>query len=168
MRRRFPPDDRRSRDDFLADDLDQSRLRGRSSFHRRGRDHEDEDASGYDQPGGPPNQGRPPSQVPRYVPGAPPRIGADHRPVRGPMPARQPPMQPAQPIQPTRQGTSASGRTDPEMYQWDRLSREQQQAVLATIGHRGASQTARLRIVFLFALVLVLVVAILLVYLHTR
>jgi hypothetical protein len=37
-------------------------------------------------------------------------------------------------------------RTDPTLYQWDRLSPEQQQAVLATIRAAGIRQGQRLRI----------------------
>jgi hypothetical protein len=53
-------------------------------------------------------------------------------------------------------------RTDPTLYEWDRLSPEQQQAVLETIGGaRAADSRSMRRTMLVIALVIVLALALL-------
>lgn len=105
---------------------------------------------------------------PRYMPGAAPSYG----------PAQYPADQSRLPRRGTGQHAAAMGRrppgggkarrTDPTMYEWDRLSPEQQQAVLDTIGSarqaKGGIQQKILLIglLVIIALGLVVIAAILL------
>jgi hypothetical protein len=95
-----------------------------------------------------------PDGAPRYVPGTPPPPPADPRSSRGHIPSRQ------LPAQPRRQIGMSGPRTDPTLYEWDRLTPEQQQSVLVTLGARASKTTSPRRPVIVGLLVLVLVVAI--------
>jgi hypothetical protein len=107
--------------------------------HRRGGAAEPRDGRSA----GPPLQGssqRNTSIPPRYVPGAAPSYGPAQSPTGGlQRPRRGDGHYPAAgAIQPPAGGKAR--RTDPTLYEWDRLSLEQQQAVMAAIGSAGQTR----------------------------
>lgn len=64
---------------------------------------------------------------------------------------------------------SRAARTDPTLYEWDRLTPEQRQAVLDTIGDaQGSGWHSLRRSVTLAGLVIVLLVALVIVFLLLR
>jgi hypothetical protein len=74
------------------------------------------------------------------------------------MPSPQQPARPNLQPQPSRQPSGA--RTDPTLYQWDRLTPEQQQAVLETLGVRATRGSASRRLVMLPLLVVLVLLAV--------
>lgn len=112
---------------------------------------------------GPPAQGpshRNTNIPPRYVPGAAPSYGPAQRPADG----MQRPQRGAGPYATHEGGRPATGgkarRTDPTLYEWDRLSPEQQQAVLSAIGSAGQTRAGISRRVVVVGLLVVALVAI--------
>lgn len=90
---------------------------------------------------------------PRYIPGgSPPPFAA--RSTRGRLPSQQ--SQPGQ----AHQSMPSGARTDPTLYQWDRLTPEQQQAVLITLGGRGTRARTSPRVFRLLLLIALLVLLI--------
>ena len=99
------------------------------------------------------SRGQPPGDYggpPRYIPAQQPPLNPYS--ARGQAPSRQPPAKLPYP-------TAASGkRTDPSLYEWDRLSQEQQQAVLATLGAQSPGRRSSRRIVVALLLALLILV----------
>jgi hypothetical protein len=154
MHGRYSPDDPRARGNVPSNDPSQSNSWRQPDPRQRGRGDDDASGSQYRLPARFPPPGGQPPQAPRYLPGAQPSRAEDPRLARGGMPNRQPPARPA------RRAPSTGARTDPALYEWDRLTPEQQQAVLATIGARGSRSAFPSRLV-VAALVLLLVLVIL-------
>lgn len=172
MRRRFPPDGRRP--GGRPPDDDPGRSNGWEPTdpwaHQAGYNAPGGSRSRMPAPGRDPSADRRPDDVPRYVPGAPPPYARDAASTRGRVPSRRPPVPPARPAQPAPPPSPARlARTDPALYEWDRLSPEQQQAVLAAIGTRSAPGLLRPTLIAAVCLLLLLVLlAALFVYLHIR
>jgi hypothetical protein len=162
MHGRYSPDDPRSRGNFPADDPSQSNSWRQPDPKQGGRGGDDASGSQYRLPARFPPPGGQSPNVPRYVPGAQPSRAEDPRLARGGMPGRQPPARPA------RQASSGGARTDPALYEWDRLTQEQQRAVLATIGARGGRSAfpRRLVVAALVLLLILVVVGALYLFIH--
>jgi hypothetical protein len=143
----YPPDDPRLRGRYSGDG-DQTGSWRQPDPRQRGGQHGNSGSSQHGVPGG-----QHPG-VPRYVPGASSWPGDPRQSTRGRMPSAKAPPHAARPA------GSPGTRTDPTLYEWDRLSPEQQQAVLATLGVRGARPKASRGRLLVAGVLLVLVVVV--------
>lgn len=147
MSGQYPPDDPRLRGRYSGDGDDTGGWRQPDPQQRGGKQGDlggsQHGWRGGQQPG-----------VPRYVPGASNWPGDPRQSTRG----RQPDAKPA-PNAPRPAGPRGA-RTDPTLYEWDRLSPEQQQAVLVTLGVRGTQPRASRGRLLIAGVLLVLVVVV--------